>query len=404
MLRSARPLVVVVLVGTAFVAAVLLRDRQGASETGAHAQPPATPPDPAKFVIAPYLQFPTQTSITIMWETTAAGSSVVEYGPRATDLKTIDIKSSGPIHQTTIDGLAPETNYVYRVTTTLEDGTTIKGPLSQFQTAVKDDSAFSFAVIGDTQKNPKMTAKISKVISDRHPHFVMHLGDVVDNGPDKAEWVHELFGPCADLFAHCPILPTIGNHEKNHAWYYRYFSLPEPKYHYGYRYGNAQFFVVDSNKTLKPGSEQYKWLDEELGRSTATWKFVYHHHPAWSSDADDYGDTKKGIFRYGDQNVRNLVALYEKYKVDAVFNGHIHAYERTFPLREGKVNRKTGVVYITSGGGGGKLEDFAAVPSWFKAQLRVDFHCCYVNIAGGKLEFKAFDQNGQLFDQFEIEK
>jgi hypothetical protein len=98
------------------------------------------------------------------------------------------------------------------------------------------------------------------------------------------------------------------------------------------------------------------------------------------------------------------MSLYEKHKVDIAFNGHIHAYERTWPLRDGKVNRKTGVTYITSGGGGGKLEDFGPLPTWFKAQLRVDFHCCYLNIQGGKLEFKAFDQNGHLFDSFDIEK
>ena len=141
-------------------------------------------------------------------------------------------------------------------------------------TAVRAESAFSFCVLGDTQTNPKMTAKVAKVMFDRRPHIVMHCGDVVDNGPDKAEWVHELFGPCAELFARAAVFPTIGNHEKNHAWYYRYFSLPDPEYRYRYRYGNTDFFVVDSNKALKPESEQYRWLDEELGRSNATWKFV----------------------------------------------------------------------------------------------------------------------------------
>jgi len=399
-----RPMVAFFLIASACALVIALRDSTKTVEPSVQAQSKAAPADPTKFVIAPYLQFPTQTSIVVMWETAAPGTSIVEYGSTPADLKKIEGKSQDTIHEVRIEGLTPETNYVYRASSTLEDGTVVAGPLSQFMTAVKDESAFSFAVIGDTQKNPKMTAKIAKVMSDRRPHFVMHTGDVVDNGPDKAEWVHELFGPCSDLFARCPIFPTIGNHEKNHAWYYKYFSLPDPEYRYRYRYGNADFFVVDSNKPLKPDTEQFKWLDAELGRSTATWKFVYHHHPAWSSDSNDYGDTAKGVARLGDLNVRNLVGLYEKHKVDVVFNGHIHLYERTWPLRDGKVNRKNGVVYVTSGGGGGKLEDFGPLPTWFKAQLRVDFHCCYVNIHGGRLEFKAFDQNGSLFDQFEMEK
>src|SRR5262249_35620026 len=160
----------------------------------ARADSPAAPAESSPFVIAPYLQYPTQTSITVMWETAVAGNSVVEYGPTPAALKTAEGEKNATIHEVKIDGLGPETKYVYRVSTTDADGKTVTSPLYQFMTAVKDGSAFSFAVIGDTQKNPKMTAKVAKVMYDRRPHFVVHCGDVVDNGPDKKEWVHELFG------------------------------------------------------------------------------------------------------------------------------------------------------------------------------------------------------------------
>lgn len=402
MARSFRPAAILLAIA-AFVAAVVISRGRGPAPDAVQAQAPPKTESP-QFVIAPYLQYPTQTSVTIMWETALTGTSTVEFGLTAKTMKAIDDKTDVAIHEVKIEGLEPETKYIYRVASTLTDGTTITSPLYQFMTAVKDDSAFSFAIIGDTQKNPKMTAKVAKVMYDRRPHFVMHCGDVVDNGPDKKEWVHELFGPCAELFARAAVFPTIGNHEKNHEWYYKYFSLPAPEYRYRYRYGNSDFFVVDTNKSVKPDSEQYKWLDKELAKSTATWKFVYHHHPAWTSDADDYGDTLRGPGRFGDLNVRNLIALYEKHKVDIVFNGHIHLYERTWPVLNGKVDRKNGIIYVTSGGGGGRLEEAGPVPTWFKAQLRVDFHCCYVNIHGRKLEFQAFDHNGQLFDSFEREK
>lgn len=367
---------------------------------------PEKSPAPVKsgFVLGPYLQSPTQTSIVIMWETPTPMNSMVEFGTVAADLKKIEGKGAATIHEVRLTDLTPETKYVYRVSSTDEMGKTITSELYQFMTAVKADSAFSFAIIGDTQRNPKVTGQITKIMYERRPHFAIHCGDVVDSGSDKNQWVNDLFLPSAELFARVPVFPAIGNHEKNHAWYYKYFSLPDPEYFYRYSYGNADFFVLDSNKSLKPDSEQYRWLDAELAKSTAQWKFAYHHHPVWSSDSDDYGDTKKGIARLGDLNARTLQTLYEKHHVDIVFNGHIHLYERTWPLRDGKVNRRNGVVYITSGGGGGKLEDFGPLPTWFKAQLRVDFHCCYVNIQGTRLEFKAFDQNAHLFDQFDIEK
>jgi hypothetical protein len=41
---------------------------------------------------------------------------------------------------------------------------------------------------------------------------------------------------------------------------------------------------------------------------------------------------------------------------------------------------------------------------WFKAQLRVDHHFCYVNVDGGRFELKAFDQHGNLFDTLDVDK
>lgn len=382
------------------VAAVLLA-RRGAQE--GLADTPAPRPEGPHFVVGPYLQYATPTSITILWETSFPGTSVVRHGVGGLG-STKEGAKDVALHEVTLTDLKPATAYLYQVETK-GAGAALTGPLLTFQTAVGPGDAFSFVLIGDTQKNPTMTRKIATRAWQRRPNFVVHLGDVVDNGPDKREWTHELFGPCRELFGRVPVYPCIGNHEKNHEHYYRYFALPAPEYYYRYRYGNADFFSLDTNKPVGPTSEQYRWLDAQLAKSDARWKFVYHHHPAYSSDEDDYGNTWKGVrSKEGDPNVRQLVGLYEKHNVDVVFNGHIHVYERTWPIRSGKVDRDRGVPYITSGGGGGKLEDFAPVPTWFKAQCRSDYHFCYVTIHGGRLSFKAFDHQGMLFDSFAREK
>lgn len=369
------------------------------------------------FVIKPYLQYPTRDAITVMWETDLAGDSIVEYGP-ATAIVEEKRRSSEPVplpektvladpvtlHEVRLAGLKPSMKYLYRVSTTTADGQTITGPLLTFVTAVGPDEPFSFTVIGDTQRNPDVTAKLARLMWSHRPHFVLHLGDVVDEGPDKNQWVHDLFWPCADLFGRAAVVPTIGNHEKNHAHYYKYFSLPAPEYRYRFRYGNADFFAVDSNKPLRPDSEQYEWLDRELGQSDARWKFVFHHHPCYSSDEDDFGNTWRGGSRQGDANARHLVALYERHRVDICFNGHIHLYERSWPLRGGKVDRDNGVVYLTSGGGGGPLENFDPAPTWFKVDGKVDFHFCYVTIHGSHFSLKAIDQYAVPFDLLNIDK
>lgn len=371
-----------------------------AAQTGkAGADKPGLP----GFVVAPYLQYATQKSITVMWETGEAGTSVVKYGVGSLT-KTAEGKKDVTMHEVTLTDLEPGESYVYEVQSQVGE-VLVRSPLLTFQPAVGEDQAYSFVLIGDTQRNPTITQKIATLAWQRRPNFVVHLGDVVDSGPDKKQWVGDLLGPCRELFGRVPVYPCIGNHERNHAFYYQYFSLPAPEYYYRFRYGNAEFFSLDTNKKVGPDSEQYKWLDGALAKSTAKWKFVFHHHPAFTSDSDDYGNTFKGVkSKLGDLNVRNLVALYEKHNVDMVFNGHIHVYERTWPIRAGKVDRHKGVLYVTSGGGGGKLEDFSPIPTWFKAQCRVDYHYCYVTVHGGKLSFKVFDHQGMLFDTFDVDK
>jgi hypothetical protein len=43
-----------------------------------------------------------------------------------------------------------------------------------------------------------------------------------------------------------------------------------------------------------------------------------------------------------------------------VLNGHIHQYERTEPIYKNKIDRTKGVVYLSTGGGGGTLDDPAS--------------------------------------------
>lgn len=367
------------------------------------AEKPVPADDFPHFVVQPYLQNTTPSAVTILWETSFPGTSTVRFGVHSLS-ESREGDDNATLHEVKLSDLKPNTAYIYQVTTVGPAGK-LESPLLTFGTSVGTDDAFSFALFGDTQKNPRVTEKIAALAWQRRPNFVLHLGDVVDNGPDKREWVNELLGPCSMLFSRVPVFPCIGNHEKNHANYYRYFSLPAPEYHYHFRYGNADFFSIDTNRNVGPGSPQYRWLDVELARSNATWKFCYHHHPAYSSDNDDYGDTFKGKpSKHGDSNARQLVSLYEKHNVDIVFSGHVHVYERTFPIRAGKVNGSNGIVYMTSGGGGGRLEDFTPVPTWFKAQTRSDYHFGYVTILGNRLSFRAFDHQGMLFDTFDLEK
>jgi len=362
------------------------------------------------FNAGPYLNMATQDSISILWETDRRATATVRYGTTTPLAREAVIDDARTIQEITLTGLEPSTAYFYRVIAEDDSGATIDSGLLTFKTSVRDDEAVSFAIIGDTESRPHINDRIAKLIWDERPDFVINCGDLTDGGrePHKFQWNHEYFLGMTQLHSRLPCFPVPGNGEGDLHWYRRYHVLPEPEGYYTFRYGNAQFFMLDSNRRgsdFLPGGEQFEWLARELAESDATWKFAAHHHPVYTSDEDDYGDTFTGERSpLGDTEVRRLTDLYEKHGVDAVFFGHLHTYERSWPVKRGEVNLDEGVIYVQSGGAGGNLEDFAPTRSWFKHKTFRGHHYCTVNIKDDVLAFKMYGDDGALRDTMTIRK
>lgn len=360
------------------------------------------------FLVKPYLQFGTLDSMTVMCETSRPTRMRVQYSENIPLTENAETAEPAHISEITLKGLKPHTPYFYRVVCFDDQGAEVRSEQYSFQTAPPADRAWAFAVIGDTQRNPVVTKKCAEGAFALRPNFLLHCGDVVDDGFAKNQWIKDLFEPSAKLMAHVPTFPVIGNHEKDSHWYYDYFSMPKPEYWYTFQYGNAQFFMIDTNRPLAEGTPQYKWLDEQLAASKATWKFACHHHPCFSSDEDDFGNKVKGSpdgkYGFGDENAQHAIPLYEKHGIDIVFNGHIHVYERTWPIFQMAINQDRGIRYITSGGGGGGLEHPAPQRTWFSLHVNRAHHFCHAAIHDRTIVFKAYDIEGRLFDTFELVK
>jgi hypothetical protein len=99
----------------------------------------------------------------------------------------------------------------------------------------------------------------------------------------------------------------------------------------------ALFVIVDSSPFIQEyinekadnhhikgidNSIQLHWCDSVLSSSNARWKFVFFHHPAYSASFT-HGSTK--------EIQENFVPLFEKYKVDACFEGHDHDLQHSRP-------------------------------------------------------------------------
>lgn len=84
-------------------------------------------------------------------------------------------------------------------------------------------------------------------------------------------------------------------------------------------------YITDNNYNDNTAYEQYVWLKNDLenvDRSKTPWELAMGHRPMYSSQTSSYQENVRDAFQ----------ALMIDNDVDAYLAGHIHWYERLFPL------------------------------------------------------------------------
>lgn len=101
---------------------------------------------------------------------------------------------------------------------------------------------------------------------------------------------------------------------------------------YSTDYGMFRFCVADTEHDWREGSEQYRFIEHCLAtvdRQKQPWLIFAAHRVLGYSTADFYGD--EGSFEEP-MGRESLQRLWQKYRVDIAFYGHVHNYERTCPI------------------------------------------------------------------------
>lgn len=344
---------------------------------------------PSQLIKGPYLQNVSENSITIMWESTQPLVGKVRYGIISVD-EFEEVEGDSPtIHEVALTGLNTETDYQYQVISG-----DFKSEIFTFKTAVKKDSPFSIAAYGDNKSGPFNYRRVAKLIYSKQPNFVFHNGDFVQRGNVYRQWEKLFFNPARVMINHIPLFGAIGNHEDNAPNYYNYFSFPGNERWYSFDFGNSHFIILDTEESLiQEGSDEIKWLINDLENRTATWTFVGSHHPPFTAGGNYY--RKSRLVR------KNLLhPIFEKYGVDVVFSGHDHNYERSEPIvsKDGE----NPVTYIVCGNGGTPLR-YIGHREWTHYAERV-FGFVLVNIEGSRLHFQAFNIDNEVIDEFTLDK
>lgn len=371
--------------------------------------------DALHFTQPPYLNAPTTQDIQLSWETDRPARFTVAWGETEAQMRRLDVPAAedGRLGGAKMDGLKADTPYFYRVTATTDDGQTLDSGLLSFRSAPLPGAPFVIAVSADTEARPFINNRMSQLIWEERPNLLLLAGDLTDEGSieRRYQWTHEYFLGMGGLFGRVPVITTPGNGEGEQHWFRHYHRQPGEEGYFSHRFGDVEFFILDSNlggrERRSPGfhARQTAWLDEALTRSTARWKIAMHHHDLFTSDEDDYGDSWSDRSTYGDETMRReFASIYERNKVDLVIYGHLHAYERTWPMTQGAVDLENGVTYMQVGGMGGNLEDFAPNKPAFSAKTARTHHYVMLRGAGDRIEVEMIDIEGRSRDHFTLTK
>ncbi|MDC0230455.1 fibronectin type III domain-containing protein [Aureispira] len=300
-------------------------------------------------IVQPYLQNATANSMTIMWESTNCDPGMIDWGTsnslgNSTAASSLNSHGTACIYTANLIGLQAETTYYYQVSSG-----TMLSPLYTFITPAlrENESSVNLVAMSDMQKDNSNPDKFHQITNkgiidhitstytgdvNENLQLILIPGDLVDNGNNHNEWVHDFFGQGANLFSYVPFYPVPGNHENNAHYFFDYFDLPKngtPGFseHWWFKdISNIRIIGLDSNHDYQV-TEQLEWLDSILNLTSADtlidFVFAQLHHPhhseLWPPGNTDFtGD------------VIDLMVDFSEYsgKPSIHFFGHTHGYSR----------------------------------------------------------------------------
>ena len=362
-------------------------------------------------------------SMTISWSTPDNCFSHVAYGTNNKSLHNLVHGSSSSyefyynktnlpkyyksayIHHVLLTDLEPSTLYYYQCG---DFSLEYKSPILYFNTLPKtgDNKKLVFGVLGDIGQTIHSVSTIRHLLREPDISMILHAGDLSYADCDQELW--DSYGKMIEpLASSTPWMVCPGNHEIefNGTDYMNLFTAFEARYRmpffrqamFGdviiksainpktgmpyctpsifqteYNFGNS-FFSFDSGlahiiylnpyTNSTPTSQQYNWLQNNLAlvdRNITPWIIVVMHCPWYSSNLNHYADTQTIQMR------TSMEDLFYKYNVNIVFNGHVHDYERTYPVYRNYTD-VYGTVYITIGNAGnieGLDNKYIEQPKW----------------------------------------
>lgn len=347
----------------------------------------------------------------VSWVTLNQAVSEVQYG---TEPDNLDMHSSGHtstytsagwvgiIHKAVMQNLKPSTTYYYRVGG--DEGAA--NPWSEtisFTTSVPGQP-LRFAMIADMAYDNISDDTVVALIELTNAgklDCVVHSGDESYADGYEPHW-DDFFNKIQPIASKVPYMVTPGNHEfwYNFSSYKSRFFMPgalvEEEYetvdgrklsqtgsgsgdnmYYSWEMGSIHFISMNSETAIDTANfndKELAWAESDLStvdRTKTPWLIANLHRPMYCSNDNECTSTHGGLKLRAEAE-----DMFYQHKVDLVVCGHVHSYERTYPVYNNTklegVN--AGPVYIVQGASGnregnkGSFPSPENLPAWSAAQ------------------------------------
>ncbi|TYG76830.1 hypothetical protein ES288_D03G146200v1 [Gossypium darwinii] len=345
---------------------------------------------------------------------------------------TVGWRDPGFIHTSFLKDLWPNFVYMYRIGHLLYNGSVVWGKTYSFKSSPYpgQNSLQRVVIFGDMGKaerdgsneysdyQPGSLNTTDQLIRDLdNIDIVFHIGDLTYSNGYISQW-DQFTAQVEPIASTVPYMIASGNHERDWPNSGSFYDTPDSggecgvpaetmfyypaenkaKFWYSTDYGLFHFCIADSEHDWREGSEQYGFIEQCLAsvdRHRQPWLIFSAHRVLGYSSNDWYsqeGAYEEPMGRDG------LQKLWQKYKVDIAFYGHVHNYERSCPIYQNQcVNKEknhysgtvNGTIHVVVGGAGSHLSKFSQLIPYWSIYRDYDF---------GFVKLTAFNQSSLLFE------
>ena len=302
-------------------------------------------------------------------------SNTTKFGPYTSDY----------IHHVTLNNLIPDTNYFYKIANSTKTYDFVLPPPT---TINYSDFPLKFALVGDLGQTNNSRLTVAH-ITENNPHefaAILHAGDMSYADAEQPRW-DSYFEMIEAVAATTPWYVSAGNHEiEINDQTYEVFTAYQSRYkmpnlvpasiqnaspdqftgnptpsvfqghyengnsYYKTEIGPATIIFLNSYTDTNLDSPQYIWLENTLAsvdRVITPWLFVLFHCPFYNSFNDHQNEIQEVTMMNSMEN------LFINNRVNAIFSGHVHGYERTKQVAYGELD-DTAPMYVIIGDGGNR--------------------------------------------------